>query len=220
MNKSIYDDDSKVKALTDEAINLTNSYVFQIDRLSPHEDQHLELLLQHHRFPFSARVLDMACGCGEVALYWKTARPDLAITLNNISAYQLGLSGATFSHVCSPAEDTGLPDASFDFVTLQYAIGHLDLHDFLTEVSRLLVPGGFFCIYDLFVHASPDNLSQLAYSPVHFLNDLVPHTKAAGLQLDFIQDVPRALQPWHGKVGITEKLLLNTHTLFARFEKV
>lgn len=220
MTNSIYHDDSLVEKLTRESIQKTGSQVLQIDWLDPDENTHLSKLLTLYDIPLNAKVLDMACGTGIVAHTWNMFRPDLSFTLNNISPSQLAFSGRSFPVICSSADETGLPDNSFDAITIQYALGHLDLNDFIEEVSRLLVPGGIFCLYDLFAYSDKNNLSQLGYQPINFTKGLIPLTKKHGLQLDVIMDVDRNLQPWHASVGITPELLKNTHTLFARFLKV
>jgi ubiquinone/menaquinone biosynthesis C-methylase UbiE len=50
------------------------------------------------------------------------------------------VEAATF--IVAPAEETGLPDASFDLVVGKWVLHHLDLAAAAAEVRRVLRPGG------------------------------------------------------------------------------
>jgi SAM-dependent methyltransferase len=50
--------------------------------------------------------------------------------------------GLDAKFVVGPAEETGLPDASFDLVVGKWVLHHLDVADAAAEVHRLLRPGG------------------------------------------------------------------------------
>jgi SAM-dependent methyltransferase len=50
--------------------------------------------------------------------------------------------GLDANFVVGPAEETGLPDASFDLVVGKWVLHHLDVADAAAEVHRLLRPGG------------------------------------------------------------------------------
>jgi SAM-dependent methyltransferase len=49
-------------------------------------------------------------------------------------------AGASF--VVAPAEETGLPDASFDLVVGKWVLHHVDVAAAAAETHRLLAPGG------------------------------------------------------------------------------
>jgi ubiquinone/menaquinone biosynthesis C-methylase UbiE len=101
-----------------------------------------------------ARALDVATGGGHTALY--LAGRGLVVTASDISpamldsasrlAAERGLSIETRLH---EAENFPYPDASFDLVTCRVAAHHFsDRSAFLSEVARVLKPGGHFLLID------------------------------------------------------------------------
>jgi ubiquinone/menaquinone biosynthesis C-methylase UbiE len=102
----------------------------------------------------SARALDVATGGGHAALY--LASQGFAVTAADISqamldsarsfAAERGLSIETRLH---EAENLPYSEASFDLVTCRVAAHHFsDREAFLSEVARVLKPGGHFLLID------------------------------------------------------------------------
>lgn len=58
-------------------------------------------------------------------------------------AAELGITNIDF-HVC-PAENTGLPDGSFDTVTAVQCFSYFNADEAAKEIHRVLRRGGFFC---------------------------------------------------------------------------
>jgi len=93
------------------------------------------------------RVLDIGCGAGEAAVYF---------TLSGAQVTALDISGAFLrvvkdvcrrfsvdvASVIAPAEALPFPDESFDIVYGNSVLHHLDLDAAMSEVYRVLRPGG------------------------------------------------------------------------------
>jgi len=93
------------------------------------------------------RVLDLATGTGAVARALSQAGCQVVgvdIAQGQIEqAKQLAeREGVTAEFKVCPAEDTGLPDNSFDIITAAQCWLYFDRERILAEVSRLLAPGG------------------------------------------------------------------------------
>ncbi len=94
-------------------------------------------------------VLDLGCGAGEAGIYF--ALHGATVTGLDVSSemcectMRLARSEGVESRlttVCAPAEQTGLPSASFDFVYGNGVLHHVDVDSAVREVQRLLKPGG------------------------------------------------------------------------------
>lgn len=102
-----------------------------------------------------SRVLDLATGTGEVALALHRRLPGSGITGLDISEGMLARArlkkGAdAIDFVCADALDTGLPDGSFDAITIAYGVrNYADLAAGMAEMHRLLRSGGRVCILEL-----------------------------------------------------------------------
>jgi SAM-dependent methyltransferase len=88
-------------------------------------------------------VLELGCGAGDLSL--QLLRAGARLTALDISPGMVQLArsraeGASF--VVAPAEETGLPDASFDLVLGKWVLHHVDVAAAAAETHRLLVPGG------------------------------------------------------------------------------
>lgn len=92
------------------------------------------------------RLLDVACGPGYVA--GEAARRGAKVVGIDFSATMVALARQRFPAIDfreGDAEALQLPDASFDAVTMNYGLLHLDRPEAaLAEAARVLVPGGRF----------------------------------------------------------------------------
>jgi SAM-dependent methyltransferase len=89
------------------------------------------------------RVLELGCGAGDLSV--ELLRRGARLTAIDISPRMVDLAraragAATF--VVAPAEETGLPDASFDLVVGKWVLHHVEVAAAAGEVHRLLRPGG------------------------------------------------------------------------------
>ena len=89
------------------------------------------------------RVLELGCGAGDLSV--ELLRRGARLTAIDISPGMVELArsrAGAASFVVAPAEDTGLPDASFDLVVGKWVLHHVDVAAAAREVHRLLGPGG------------------------------------------------------------------------------
>jgi SAM-dependent methyltransferase len=87
-------------------------------------------------------VLELGCGAGELSV--ELLRRGARLTAVDISPGMVDLARARApdaSFVVAPAEETGLPDASFDLVFGKWVLHHVDVAAAAREVHRLLRPG-------------------------------------------------------------------------------
>lgn len=93
------------------------------------------------------RILDLGTGVGFLALRFAQSGAD--VTGVDISAEQVEEAGrralrlgVTAEFLVARAEETGLPDASFDVITASQSWLYFDKRRAIEEVRRLLRPGG------------------------------------------------------------------------------
>jgi len=100
------------------------------------------------------RCLDLACGTGDIcdllAARFPTAEiVGLDLTPEMLEEARRRPHAENISFVEGDMAATGLPDAEFDLVTGSYALRNApDLGQALTEIHRVLKPGGSACFLD------------------------------------------------------------------------
>ncbi len=108
---------------------------------------------QRHGLKKGARVLDVACGTGLVAL----AASKILGTADNITCLDpsegmlaVARTKLKATFVVGRAEAMPFPDNSFDFLTMGYALRHVtDLEVTFREYKRVLKPGGRLLILEV-----------------------------------------------------------------------
>lgn len=98
-------------------------------------------------------VWDVGCGSGQATI--ALAERFEVVHASDISAEQLANAPKRLNiqYRVAPAEQSGLPDASVDLVTVAQALHWFDVPRFHDEVQRVLKPGGL--------------LAEWTYSPIH-----------------------------------------------------
>ena len=89
------------------------------------------------------RVLELGCGAGDLSL--ELLRRGARLTGVDVSPRMVELARSradTGTFMVAPAEETGLPDESFDLVVGKWVLHHVDVAVAAREVHRLLRPGG------------------------------------------------------------------------------
>lgn len=97
------------------------------------------------------RVLDLGSGTAILPLNMAPGGADFVaadisenqIALGNQTAAERGITNIDF-RIC-PAEDTGLPDNTFDAVTAVQCFPYFDAEKAADEIRRVLKPRGLFC---------------------------------------------------------------------------
>lgn len=118
---------------------------------------------EHLDLPPKAQVLDIATGAGHTALYF--AEMGHAVTAADLSQPMLERTAEAAAARNLPirtrqhsAEELPYPESSFHLVTCRVAAHHFSSPErFVAEVSRVLIPGGYFLLIDGSVHdGSPE----------------------------------------------------------------
>ena len=104
-------------------------------------------------------ILDLACGVGLSTFTMQEIYPHAKITGLDLSPYFLAVANyraqqrqAKINWLHAQAESTGLPDASFDLVSIFLMCHELPqsaTRQILAEMRRLLRPGGYLAIMDM-----------------------------------------------------------------------
>jgi len=127
----------------------TGNRVFQIFQFAETEMDHCTKLLSWMNSDQNSRMLDVGCGVGEVAKNMQELRPDLQFTLLNSNQYQLSLCPESMPKIHGDMHNIPCPDASFDCVMVNYAIGYADLDRAIPEFYRVLKPEGLLFVCDI-----------------------------------------------------------------------
>lgn len=170
----------------------------------------------------NARVLDLCCGVGISTRALARAFPDAEVVIGMDTSKEMitmadflskhltfaktlqGSSPKLISHLQAPkfvggnAENTQLPDESFDLVTVMYAfheIPRTGRNKILQEARRLLRPGGTLAIIDISVDYKPSK-SMLTGEPY---------------VLEFQRNIQQQLASFVGFTSITYKRFVDGH---------
>jgi SAM-dependent methyltransferase len=104
--------------------------------------------------PGGGHALDVATGGGHTALYlarhgWRVSAGDVSLRMLENATRLLSEEGFDLDSQLFPAEEIPFPDASLDLVTVRVAAHHFSSPEkFLSEVVRVLKPGGYFLLID------------------------------------------------------------------------
>ncbi len=159
--------------------------------------------------------LDIGTGTGVFPknLYNENAK----ITAVDISAEQISFAkaeaeknGRNIDYIVSPAEETCLPDSSFDTITAAQCFWYLDREKMQSEIKRLLKPGGKF-IKVYLTYTLDDKIAAKSHELVKKMNnnwtpgasgskdmydDLFPDRQTE----TFYCDIPFTRETWHGRM--------------------
>jgi ubiquinone/menaquinone biosynthesis C-methylase UbiE len=159
--------------------------------------------------------LDLGTGTG--VLPKNLYNPKARITGADISAEQIAFAkaeadrnGWDITYLVAPAEETGLPDRSFDTVTAAQCFWYFDKEKMRAELRRLLKPGGVFIKvfmnWDLTDPIGGESIrltekhnprwTGAKMSAADIYDDLFP-----GRQTEvFTAEIPFTREHWHGRM--------------------
>jgi ubiquinone/menaquinone biosynthesis C-methylase UbiE len=92
--------------------------------------------------PRNSRVWDCACGSGQAAFDLGQRFGSIVATDASREQIALATPHPNVEYRVAPAEQSGLPDASIDLITVAQALHWFDLERFYAEVRRVLRAGG------------------------------------------------------------------------------
>lgn len=151
------------------------------------------------------RIVDLGCGFGKSTRPFATAHPeaetigiDLAAPVLRLAQAQASRRGLPIRFVQADAAATGLAEASVDLVTATMLIHEIppeDLAHVLTEIARILAPGGSVRILDF--HPTGDGPRDLAmrehgarnnepFMPMLFDTDVIGLCRDRGLRARWV----------------------------------
>jgi SAM-dependent methyltransferase len=88
-------------------------------------------------------VLELGCGAGDLSV--QLLRRGARLTAIDVSPAMIELArrrAPEARFLLAPAEQTGLPDESFELVVGKWVLHHVDVAAAATEIRRVLRPGG------------------------------------------------------------------------------
>jgi ubiquinone/menaquinone biosynthesis C-methylase UbiE len=145
----------------------------------------LDTYLRRIAWPRGARVVEVGCGTGAIARAL-AARPEVADVVGVEPspglvkrAHELAADLANISFVEADGRDVPLTDGSFDVAVVHTVLSHVpDPHRLVSEVHRLLRPGGWAAFFDgdyatmTVARAADDPLQACAAAfAEHFIHD-------------------------------------------------
>lgn len=140
------------------------------------------------------KILDVACGTGDVAFRLHKIYPDARITGLDLSPGMLRIAEGKLAAMDADARERidftegdslalPYPDDNFDLVTVAYGVRNFErLQDGYREMRRVLKPGGVLCVVELSEPASaPIKALYRLYSRhvIPFVGKLVSHDTRA-----------------------------------------
>jgi ubiquinone/menaquinone biosynthesis methyltransferase len=169
------------------------------------------LLVQQARIDADDRVLDLACGTGDIA--FEAARAGAAVVGLDITTRMIELANAKRAQGDGPAAARFIvgdmmalpfPDASVDVVTTGYGLRNVPtLADALDEIGRVLVPDGRLLSLDF-------NRPRSALVRAIYLAYLTVVGSALGWALhgdpDTYRYIPESVRRYPGAHGVAELL--------------
>lgn len=132
------------------------------------------------------RVLDAMCGSGQTTEYLLSKGAEvtgLDISNEVIDTFRGRWTNATA--VKRSLLDSGLPDNSFDMVVVVGGLHHIHPHvnRAVTELHRVLKPGGYLCFMEPHSGSMPDIIRRVWYKFDRFFSD-----NEASIDIDRLQD--------------------------------
>ena len=119
-------------------------------------------------------------------------------------------NGQKINYIVAPAENTGLPDNSFDSITAAQCFWYFEREKIISEIKRMIKPGGkFIKIY--LAYTLDDEIAKTSHELVKKTNkNWTPGASGAKDMFDdifpgretesFYCDLPFTRESWHGRM--------------------
>lgn len=118
-------------------------------------------------------------GCGDGSITKAVGERVTATQITGVDVYDQELEGMSYMNICRTGFKIPLQQGSCDLVTCFVSIHHFENQNLLSEISRVLRPGGFLVIREHDVEPDPDLASYIEM--VHWV-DAVSRNDSNGWQ--------------------------------------
>lgn len=158
---------NSIKTQYKTAENL-NTRISIHEKYSTNTQPFADWIISHYQIPSGARVLELGCGTGSMwvkNLHLLGTEGHLTLTdfssgMLETAKRNLPSNRITFQQV--DIQDIPYPDAAFDVVIANMMLYHVpDLHKGLSEVRRVLKPGGTFYCATYGIHGIAQYVTEL-----------------------------------------------------------
>jgi demethylmenaquinone methyltransferase/2-methoxy-6-polyprenyl-1,4-benzoquinol methylase len=161
-------------------------------------------------WPGQARILDLACGTGDLALEIRRAADDAALIVGaDFAGPMLRLADRKSRRVSwVEADGLNLPfrDQSFDLVTIAFGLRNMEsLDGALREIRRILVPGGRLAVLEF---SQPENAAVKALYMPYFLK-VLPRIGAILSQESAYLYLPHSVMHFPGRRELARRMKQN-----------
>ena len=156
-------------------------------------------------------VLDAMCGSGQTTSYLLTRGAKVTgLDISNETIDQFQARWREAKAVKCSLLDSGLPDNSFDCVSVVGGLHHIhpEMKAAVREIHRVLKPGGYFCFMEPHTGSFPDVIRRVWYRFDRFFSDNEAAIDIARLQRDFADRFTLRKAKYQGNVAFL--LVLNS----------
>jgi len=157
------------------------------------------------------KVLDAMCGSGQTTSYLLTRGAKVTgLDISNEVLDQFQARWTEAKTVQCSLLDSGLPDNSFDCVSVVGGLHHIhpEMKATVREIHRVLKPGGYFCFMEPHTGSFPDVIRRVWYRFDRFFSDNEAAIDIARLQRDFTDRFTLRKAKYQGNVAFL--LVLNS----------
>ena len=156
-------------------------------------------------------VLDAMCGSGQTTSYLRTRSAKVTgLDISNEVLDQFQACWPEVKIVKRSLLDSGLPDNSFDCVSVVGGLHHIhpEMKAAVREIHRVLKPGGYFCFMEPHTGSFPDVVRRVWYRFDRFFSDNEAAIDIGRLQRDFAACFTLRKAKYQGNVAFL--LVLNS----------
>ena len=157
------------------------------------------------------QVLDAMCGSGQTTSYLLTRGAKVTgLDISNEVLDQFHERWPETKVVKRSLLDSGLPDNSFDCVSVVGGLHHIhpEMKAAVREIHRVLKPGGYFCFMEPHTGSFPDMIRRVWYRFDRFFSDNEAAIDITRMQRDFADRFTLRRAKYQGNIAFL--LVLNS----------